>query len=162
MKKCILISLMMLLAAGCGNVRDWFDNLGGGSPSQPSRPTASSPKQQLNDARASFDQKLRNAQGRTLAEVRKDWGRLEPGLKRGDLTVYQWRQTAKITTPKGEVKPASSGGAGTASCMAMFIVGPDDVVVDSTAEGQCYDYRRMPAWKPTVTQSTDGLTGPVY
>ncbi len=162
MKKFIPVFLMMLLTAGCGDVRGWFDQIGGGSSGQSGRSTASSPKQQLNDARASFDQKLQNAQGRSLAEVRKDWGRLEPGLKRGDLTVYQWRQTAKITTPKGEVAPASSRGASTASCLAMFIVGPGDVVVDSTAEGQCYDFRRMPAWQPTVTQSTDGRLGPAY
>jgi hypothetical protein len=164
MKKYLPVFLVMLLAGGCGGVRDFVGQIGGDSSGQAGQQSsAASAQQQLHDARASFAQKLKEAQGRPVAEIRQNWGGLEPGLKSGGLTVYKWTQTAQITAPAGEVVPASSsGGVRMVSCMAMFIVGPDDVVMDSNSDGDCFDYSKMPDWKPAVTQSTDGRTGPVF
>jgi hypothetical protein len=163
MKKYLPVFLVMLLAGGCAGVRDLVGQGGGDSSGQGSQQSAASAQQQLHDARASFDQKLREAQGRPVGEVRQKWGGLEPGLKSGGLTVYKWTQTAQITAPAGTAVPASSsGGVRMSSCMAMFIVGPDDVVMDSSSDGDCFDYSKMPDWSPTVTQSTDGRTGPVF
>lgn len=155
MKKSILVLLAVFLASGCG-VGGWF----GGGPGGSGPSTAGSPRQQLSDGQASFDQKIRAANGQSLSKVQKEWGRLERGLSRDGLTVYKWSQTARLTAPAGEVTPAQAGQE-TASCLAMFIVSPDGVVVDATAEGQCYDYRMMPAWRPYILESTDGRTGSV-
>jgi hypothetical protein len=164
MKKYLPVFLVMLLAGGCAGVRDFVGQIGGDSSDQGSQQSsAASAQQQVNDARESFAQKLREAQGRPVAEVRQNWGGLEPGLKSGGLTIYKWTQTAQITAPAGVAVPASSSGdTNTASCLAMFIVAPGDVVVDSNSEGQCLDYSKMPDWNPTITQSTDGRTGPVF
>ncbi len=164
MKKFVPILLVLLLSAGCGAVKEWFDGFGTSSGrGRPSQPGVSQARQQLTDAQAAFDKKLQSAQGKDLAQVRKDWGGLEPGVSRDELTVYRWSQTARITTPKGEVSPVSSGGGtATASCLAMFIVDANGTVVDSASEGQCFDYRKMPAWQPRITESTDGRTGPIF
>lgn len=155
MKKSILVLLAVILASGCGGFGGLFDGGPVGGPS-----TAGSPRQQLSDGQASFDRKVSAANGQSLSKVQKDWGRLERGLSRDGLTVYKWSQTARLTAPAGEVTPAQSGQE-TTSCLAMFIVSPDGVVVDATSEGQCYDYRLMPAWRPYILESTDGRTGSV-
>ena len=116
----------------------------------------------MNDARASFEEKIKAAQGRTVSQVRKEWSDLEAGLRQGDLTVYRWSQTARVTAPAGETVPTSANGQQTTSCLAMFIVSADGSVVDATSEGQCFDYRLMPDWKPFIVESTDGRTGPVH
>ncbi|MDR1043932.1 MAG: hypothetical protein LBP33_02290 [Candidatus Adiutrix sp.] len=161
MKKYVLILAVLILSSGCA-FNDWFggsssSSSGGGSrfggPDQGA--------QQMADAKNSFDQKIKSAQGQSLAQVQKDWGRLERGLSQGGLTVYRWSQTARITSPGGKVAQASSGGQETASCLAMFIVDPYNTVVDATSEGLCLDLTRMPAWKPYVTESTDGRTGTI-
>lgn len=155
MKKSILVLLTVFFVSGCGGFGGLFDGGPSGGPS-----TAGSPRQQLNDGQASFDRKIKAANGQSLSKVQKDWGRLERGLSRDGLTVYKWSQTARLTAPAGEVTPAQSGQE-TTSCLAMFIVSPDGVVVDATSEGQCYDYRLMPAWRPYILESTDGRTGSV-
>ena len=155
MKKYILILAALVLATGCV-ADDWFG--GGGSQK---KWAASTPKQQLAEARNSFERKINAAQGKPLNTVQKDWGRLERALSRDGLTVYQWQQTAKVTTPSGETTKASSGSE-TFSCLAVFIV--DDTtgkVMEATSEGPCYDYSLMPAWKPVITKSTDGRRGEV-
>ncbi len=152
MKKYLLIAAAAAMVSGCATFDDWF----GGRPS-----TSNAPRQQLSDGRASFDQKIKNASGRPLTRVQKDWGALEPGVSRDGLTVYTWRQTARLSTPAGEVTQAKTGQE-TASCLAMFIVNANGVVVDASSEGQCFDYRLMPAWRPYITESTDGRTGAVF
>ena len=154
MKNLVLVLAMMILATGCV-VDDWFGGGGG------QKWAASTPKQQMSEARNSFDRKIQAAAGKSLNSVQKEWGRLERGLSRDGLTVYQWQQTARVTTPSGEVSKAS-GGRETLSCLAMFIVNDrDGKVVDATSEGQCYDFSLMPAWKPVITNSTDGRRGGV-
>jgi Prokaryotic membrane lipoprotein lipid attachment site. len=155
MKKYLLVLSAVFLLSGCA-FGDWFGGGSGGGRSS----TSASPRQQLSDGRASFDQKIKAAAGQSLSRVQKDWGRLEQGLSRDGLTVYKWSQTARLTAPAGEVTPAQSGQE-TTSCLAMFIVSPDGVVVDATSEGQCYDYRLMPAWRPYILESTDGRSGSV-
>lgn len=161
MKKFVPMLLVLLLSAGCGAVKEWVGGVGG-SPGGGGQPDVSQARRQYADAQAAFDQKLRSAQGETLARVTKDWGGLEPGVSQGELTVYRWIQTAEITVPKGEAVPASSSRNITASCLAMFIVDANGAVVDSVAEGQCFDYRKMPAWQPRITESTDGRTGAIF
>lgn len=153
MKKYLLVVLAAFLVSGCA-----LGGLFSGGSSRSS--TAASPREQLSAGRASFEQKIKAASGQTLTKVQNDWGRLDQGLSREGLTVYKWSQTARLTTPAGEVTPAQSGQE-TTSCLAMFIVNRNGVVVDATSEGQCYDYRMMPAWRPYIVESTDGQTGPV-
>ena len=160
MRKYLLILAVVLLTSGCA-VSDWFG--GGSSSSGGSRfGGADQGQQQLTDAKASFERKIKAAQGQSLTQVQKDWGRLERGLSRDGLTVYRWSQTAKITPPSGaKAAQAGTGGQETASCLAMFIVDPYNMVVDATSEGLCLDLSRMPAWNPYVTESTDGRAGSV-
>lgn len=137
------------MASGCG-VGEW---MGFGK----------SPQEVANQERAngkeSFEAKLAAAIGQPVAKVRKEWGALDGGLSRAGLTVFQWRQTAKLTLPEGMAPSEGTAGQTTlASCLAMFIV-RDGVVMDATSEGQCFDYSRMPAWQPYITQSTDGRQG---
>lgn len=153
MKKYLLVALAAFLVSGCA-LDGWF----GGSSSRSS--TTGSPREQLVVARASFEKKIKAAHGQTLPKVQNDWGGLDRGLSRDGLTVYKWSQTARLSVPAGEVTPAQSGQE-TVSCLAMFIVNPSGVVVDAASEGQCYDYRLMPAWNPYVVESTDGRTGVV-
>ena len=158
MKKFALLLVTLMMTTGCaGVINDWF---GFGDDSGKSGDKA---RQQLSDARASFDQKIKAAPGKSMSQLQKEWGKLEQGVSRDGLTVYRWRQTAKVTPPAGEtVMPASnSSGQETFSCLAMFIVSYEGVVVDATSEGQCVDYQLMPAWRPNVTQSTDGNTGSI-
>lgn len=155
MKRVVLFLAMIFMISGCGKIDDWFGRSGG-----PSQPSVSSARKQLNKAQDSFDNKLQAARGRSIEAARKDWGTLEAGLSQGGLTVYKWSQTAELTTPDGEPSQGKSGKQ-TVSCLAMFIADPDGLVVDSTSEGRCFDLSKMPAWKPVVTQSTDGRTGPV-
>lgn len=154
MKKCLVIVLAGLMVSGCAFIDEWF-GAGSGQPS-----TASSPRQQLSDGRAAFDEKVKGAVGQSFSKVQKAWGGLEGGVSREGLTVYRWSQTARLTAPAGEVTPARSGQE-TASCLAMFIVNSEGTVVDAASEGQCYDYRLMPAWRPYILESSDGRQGPV-
>lgn len=165
MKKLLFIVLALFLLPGCAWLNGLFGSDGGGSHGgkrPASKPSSSSPRQELSDSRASFDEKIKAAVGQNLKQVKKEWGELETGLSQGDLTVYRWSQTAKVTTPAGETMPASNTGQQTTSCLAMFIVSGDGRVVDATSEGQCFDYSLMPSWKPVIVESTDGKTGPVH
>ena len=161
MKKYLLVILAVSLVPGCA----WWNGLfGGGGASSGGKVTTSSripPRQQLNDARASFDEKIKAAQGRTVSQVRKEWGDLEAGLRQGDLTVYRWSQTARVTAPAGETAPTSANGQQTTSCLALFIVSADGSVVDATSEGQGVHYRLLPGWQPVSVEPTAGRTGPV-
>lgn len=147
-----------MMTTGCSTFCGWFDSSG---PQQPGPATTKSASQQLAEGRASFEQKIIASRGASLSKLRTIWGSLEPGISRDNLTVYRWSQTAKLTTPTGMVTKASSAPPATSSCLAVFIVDRKGVVVDANSEGQCFDYRFMPAWKPVITQSTDGKTGAV-
>lgn len=160
MKKYFLILLALVLLPGCAWWNSLFD--GGDSGGQPKSSGGPSPRQQLSEARASFDEKIKAAPGRNLSQLKREWGELERGLSQNDLTVYRWSQTARVTAPAGEAAPASNNDQQTTSCLAMFIVSYDNTVVDATSEGQCFDYRLMPSWKPYIVESTDGKTGPVH
>lgn len=140
------------MATGCTGFLEWFDD-----PGQPAPKTAN---QQLSDGRVAFEKKLTDSKGLSLAQLRRKWGSLEPGISSDNLTVYRWSQTAKLTPPLGAVSQASSAKT-TSSCLAMFIVDPKGHVVDAASEGQCFIYRLMPSWNPLITQSTDGKTGVV-
>lgn len=164
MKKYLLILIALVLMPGCA----WWNGLFGGGDSSAGggsvggKSGAQSARQQLSDARASFDEKIKSSPGKKLGDVKKEWGELEKGLSQNDLTVYRWSQTAKVTAPAGEVAPASNNSQQTTSCLAMFIVSGDGTVVDATSEGQCFDYKLMPAWKPFIVESTDGRNGFVH
>ena len=157
MKKYICLIAILVFGSGCV-VTEWMGLDGPSGPSGKDPQVAA--QQQLNDARAGFDKKLEAARGKSLAQLNKEWGGLDGGISREGLSVFQWRQTARLTPPQGEVTKVGNQGATMASCLAMFIV-QDGVVVDATSEGECLDLRRMPAWKPYVTQSSDGRKGEV-
>ncbi len=154
MIKFIPLLVLFMLAPACSQFSDWLGVPGSTGPTS----TSANPRAQMQAAQASFDQKLESARGESLNQVRRSWGNLEAGLSQDGLTVYKWSQTAQVTIPAGE---NSAGQTQVASCLAMFIVDQGGVVVDSTSEGRCFDYNKMPAWKPIVTQSTDGRTGSI-
>ncbi|MDR0881573.1 MAG: hypothetical protein LBP55_03405 [Candidatus Adiutrix sp.] len=151
MKKYIPLLLAVMVCSACA-MGEWLSL---GPVAATPRPSAS-PAQQLSDGRAAFKQKLGEAPGKTLARIKKEWGALEKGPSHGDMTGYTWRQTARLTVPAGEANPANpsqpktAARPQTASCMAMFIVNNDEKVLDATSEGQCFDYRLMPAWQPSI------------
>ena len=160
MKKYICLIAILALGSGCA-LTEWM-GFDGGSSGQSGSGTSRQEvaQRQLNDARAAFAKKLDDTRGKSLAQLNKEWGGLDGGISREGLSVYQWRQTARLTPPQGEVTKVGNSGATVASCMAMFIV-QNGVVVDATSEGECLDYRRMPAWQPYITQSSDGRKGEV-
>ncbi len=163
MKKFLLIVIAAFMTSGCA-ASDWFGGLFSGSDSGGRVSGGGNVSQkQMAAARESFDRKIQAVPGQTLAQVQREWGRLEAGLSRDGLTVYTWRQTARITDPNPKVVQASQGSAKgeTASCLAMFIVNPNQVVMDATSEGLCLDLYKMPAWRPHITEATDGRLGPI-
>lgn len=154
LKKYICLIAILALGSGCA-VGEWMGLGGSGQSGKSAQKVAES---QLNDGKAAFSQKLDDARGKSLPQLQKEWGSLDGGLSRDSLTVFQWRQTARLTPPEEESgKPQNPVMA---SCLAMFIV-QNGVVVDATSEGQCFDYRLMPAWRPYITQSSDGRKGEV-
>jgi len=164
MKKYVLILIALFMTSACAG-GDWFGGLFGGGDGGGGSKGGDQAQKQLAAARDSFERKLQAVPGQSLAEVKQQWGRLEAGLRREGLTVYTWKQTAKIVDPNPKVVPASNNKgqrkAETVSCLAMFIVNEQQVVMDATSEGLCLDLRQMPAWKPNVTEATNGQLGPV-
>jgi len=161
-KKYICLIAILVLGSGCA-LTEWmgFDSGPSGKSGQSGKSQQEVAQKQLNDARASFNKKLDDSRGKTLAQLNKEWGGLDGGISREGLSVYQWRQTARLAPPQGEVtKVGNAQGTTLASCMAMFIV-QNNVVVDATSEGECLDLSRMPAWRPYITQSSDGRKGEV-
>ncbi len=137
-----------LMLEGCAGLEP-FSQEGGNSMGDLER-------DQLTAGEAAFAKKLTSAPGLNLEELKSQWGQIEKALTRGELTVYRWRQTATVIPPQGQ------GGRSEPvvfSCLAMFIVNQSDTVVDATSEGRCLDYRLMPAWQPSITQSSGGTRG---
>ncbi|MDR2947044.1 MAG: hypothetical protein LBV79_09895 [Candidatus Adiutrix sp.] len=159
MKKFLSLMVMAVLGSGCAVIEwpGWGAAPAGPSQQEAARQQQEAARQQFDAGQAAFDQKLSASRGLPLAQLRDAWGGLDNGPSLDGLSVFQWRQTARIIPPARE---GETPGATLASCLAMFIV-QGDVVVDATSEGQCFDYRQMPAWQPFVTQSTDGRVGEV-
>jgi hypothetical protein len=145
---CFLAAGLML--GGCAGFEPFSE---GGD-----KPVGDPESDQLTAGEAAFAKKLTSAPGLNLEGLKSQWGEVEKALTRGELTVYRWRQTATVTPPPGQ---GASPDPVVFSCLAMFIVNQSDTVVDATSEGRCLDYRLMPAWQPTITQSSDGARGPV-
>ena len=161
MKKYLPVLFLMIMTTGCGTFESFFwDSSPPPIPVKPGQPPTqeTEAKKQLMAGKASFEQKLNDSIGLDMSDLLDEWGTLEPGASRSGLTVYHWKQTANLMLPPNSSEN-NIATPKTASCLAMFIVGPNKEVMDATAEGQCFDYELMPLWEPIVTQSTDGKIG---
>ena len=153
---CLILTLIVF--SGCA----WLD-----SPSvEPTRQIQpAGAKAQYKAAEDAFQKKLNATVGLPLAELRAQWGRVQQGVSRNNITVYHWQQTIAVTPPPRAAAEVGleSGKAGNPagqalalSCLAVFIV-QHGVVVEASSEGRCLDPSRMPGWRPEIR--TAGAAG---